>query len=130
MTDTTLCSSHLLTQGIGSWFAYILPSALVTFFFLRRLSEQPLVLILLTSLVMSVVSPSCICISYLCFSVEDLLRVILLRRKARPTETELQVQYSHMINEALEMIAVEPRTGDSADSVIPSIQTDDTLAEP
>jgi hypothetical protein len=56
--------------------------------------------------------------------------VILLRRKARPTETELHIQYSHMINEALQMIAVEPRPGDSAASVIPSIETDDTEVQP
>jgi len=35
-----------------------------------------------------------------------------------------------MINEALEMIAVEPRPGDSAASIIPSIQTDDTQVSP
>jgi len=88
LTMGTFFSSHLLTQGLGSWFAYILPSAL-----------------------------SC-------------RLVILLRRKARPTETELHIQYSHMINEALEMIAVEPRPGDSAASIIPSIQTDATQVQP
>jgi len=81
-------SSHLLTQGQGSWFAYILPSAL-----------------------------SC-------------RLVILLRRRVSPTETERHVQYSHMINEALEMISVEPRPGDQAASIIPTIQTDDTRVSP
>ena len=28
----------------------------------------------------------------------------MLRRKASPTETELRNEYSHMINEALEMV--------------------------
>ncbi|KAI9443178.1 hypothetical protein H4582DRAFT_2054248 [Lactarius indigo] len=34
-------------------------------------------------------------------------RVLMLRRKASPTETELRIQYSHMIDEAVEMIAIE-----------------------
>ncbi|KAI0300327.1 hypothetical protein BC826DRAFT_671829 [Russula brevipes] len=61
LTIGTYFTSHLLVQGLGSWFAYILPSAL-----------------------------SC-------------RLVLMLRRKAAPTETELHNQYSNMIDEALEM---------------------------
>jgi hypothetical protein len=59
--------------------------------------------------------------------------VLLLRRKASPTETELHIQYSHMIGEALEMAAVQRRAADTLDSSIPSLQTDpqaDPQAEP
>ncbi|KAH9054028.1 hypothetical protein EDB83DRAFT_1156598 [Lactarius deliciosus] len=33
--------------------------------------------------------------------------VLMLRQKASPTETKLRLEYSHMVNDALEMIAVE-----------------------
>ncbi|KAH8976639.1 hypothetical protein EDB92DRAFT_1927494, partial [Lactarius akahatsu] len=36
-----------------------------------------------------------------------LVIVLMLRRKASPTETQLRSQYSHIVDEALEMIAVE-----------------------
>jgi len=88
LTIGTYFTPHLLLQGLGSWFVYILPSAL-----------------------------SC-------------RLVLMLRRKARPTETELHVQYSHMINEALEMVAVDKHPGDSARSLIPSMQSDDTQVWP
>ena len=49
----------------------------------------------------------------------------MLRRKASPTETELHVEYSHMVNEALEMIsAVEGRSGDISEGSKPSISID------
>jgi len=73
-------TSHMLFQAQGSWFAYILPSALAC-----RL-------------------------------------VLLLRRKASPTETELHIQYSHMIDEALEMAAVQRSRADTMSSSIPSLQ--------
>ncbi|KAN0135310.1 hypothetical protein V8E53_006875 [Lactarius tabidus] len=44
--------------------------------------------------------------------------VLMLRRKASPTETELHFEHSHMINEALEMIDVIPK------NFIPSTSTD------
>ena len=34
-------------------------------------------------------------------------RVLMLRRKASRTQTELRVEYSHMVNEALEMVNAE-----------------------
>jgi len=80
LTIGTYFSSHLLFQAQGSWFAYILPSAL-----------------------------SC-------------RLVLILRRKASPTETELQDQFSQMVDEALEMVIVEPHPGDTMDSSIPSMQ--------
>ncbi|KAH9054017.1 hypothetical protein EDB83DRAFT_1154758 [Lactarius deliciosus] len=33
--------------------------------------------------------------------------VLMLRRKASPTDTKLRLEYSHMVNDALEMIAVD-----------------------
>ncbi|KAH9022325.1 hypothetical protein EDB85DRAFT_1996344, partial [Lactarius pseudohatsudake] len=33
--------------------------------------------------------------------------VLMLRQKASPTETELRLEYSHMVDDALEMIAVD-----------------------
>jgi len=66
LTIGTYFTSDLMHQGIGSWFAYILPSALTC-----RL-------------------------------------VLMLRREAYPTETKLHDQYSHMINEAVEMMESRP----------------------
>ena len=52
-------------------------------------------------------------------------RVLMLRRKASPTETELHVEYSHMVNEALEMIpVVEDHPGDMSEGSKPSISID------
>jgi len=81
LTIGTYFSNHLLYQAQGSWFAYILPSAL-----------------------------SC-------------RLVLLLRRKASPTETELQDQFSQMVDEALEMVIVEPHPGETLDSSIPTLQS-------
>ncbi|KAI9452770.1 hypothetical protein BJY52DRAFT_1418560 [Lactarius psammicola] len=47
--------------------------------------------------------------------------VLMLRRKASPTETEIRVEYSHMVNEALEMIAVERRPEEISEGLMPSI---------
>jgi len=66
LTIGTYFTSDLLHQGIGSWFAYILPSALTC-----RL-------------------------------------VLMLRRKATPTETKLHDQYSDIVNDALEMMEPHP----------------------
>jgi hypothetical protein len=49
--------------------------------------------------------------------------VLILRRKASPTETELQDQFSQMVDEALEMVIVEPRPGETLDSSIPTLQS-------
>ncbi|KAI0252335.1 hypothetical protein BJV78DRAFT_347277 [Lactifluus subvellereus] len=85
LTIGTYFTSNLIHQGVGSWFAYILPSAL-----------------------------SC-------------RLVLILRRKVRPTPTELDIQYSNMINEALEMIAVQPIPRDTKESFIP-FEHDDAQA--
>lgn len=71
---------------------------------------------------MSAVSP--LPLSTRGFEMYDSIRVLILRRKARPTATELHIQYSNMINEALEMIAMEPDPGDTTESYIPSEQYD------
>ena len=34
-------------------------------------------------------------------------RVLMLRRKASPTETELRIHYSHLVDEALQMLSIE-----------------------
>jgi hypothetical protein len=53
-----------------------------------------------------------------------LSRVLMLRRKASPTETELRIDYSHMVNEALEMIPVECQPGNISKGLTPSVSTD------
>jgi len=50
--------------------------------------------------------------------------VLMLRRKASPTETELRVEYSHMVNEAIEMIDMEWHPEETSEGLIPSISTD------
>jgi len=88
LTIATYFTKHLLFQAQGSWFAYILPSALAC-----RL-------------------------------------VLLFRRKAAPTETELNIQHSDMIDRALEMDAAQGHTADTMmDSSIPSMQAN-PQAEP
>ncbi|KAH9002532.1 hypothetical protein EDB86DRAFT_2896405 [Lactarius hatsudake] len=78
LTIGTYFSSNLMHQGIGSWFAYILPSTLTC-----RL-------------------------------------VLMLRRKASPTETQLHVQYSHMVDEALELVESHP---EASEGFMPSSST-------
>jgi hypothetical protein len=86
LTIGTYFTSDLLHQGVGSWFAYILPSALTC-----RL-------------------------------------VLMLRRKASPTETKLHNQYSHIVNEAIEMI--ESHHEGTSEDFIPSSSADDAHAQP
>jgi len=50
--------------------------------------------------------------------------VLMLRRKASPTQTELRLEHSQMINEALEMIEVSLESNKTSDSCIPSISLD------
>ncbi|KAI9465531.1 hypothetical protein BJY52DRAFT_587825 [Lactarius psammicola] len=50
--------------------------------------------------------------------------VLMLRRKASPTETELRIQCSHMVNEALEMIAVEWHPEETSEGYTSSASTD------
>ena len=47
----------------------------------------------------------------------------MLRREASPTQTELRLEHSHMIDEALEMITLELHSKGS-DGFAPSISTD------
>ncbi|KAI0304466.1 hypothetical protein B0F90DRAFT_1258583 [Multifurca ochricompacta] len=93
LTIGTYFTSHLLHQGLGSWFAYILPSALV-----MLSASLPRVFADLTDHDLA---------------LQSCRLVLMLRRKASPTETELCIQYSHMVDEALEMIAVEPVPDDT-----------------
>ena len=46
----------------------------------------------------------------------------MLRRSASPTETELRFEYSHMIDEAIEMVTAGKET---PKNFVPSISTDD-----
>jgi hypothetical protein len=58
--------------------------------------------------------------------------VLTLRRKATPTDSELQNQISQMVDEALELVVVEPHShphphhgpGDVTESFIPPLQGD------
>ena len=59
----------------------------------------------------------------------SLFRVLMLRRKASPTQTELRLEHSQMINEALEMIEVELQAKGTSDGGIPSI-SQDTHSQP
>ncbi|KAI9452795.1 hypothetical protein BJY52DRAFT_1402348 [Lactarius psammicola] len=52
--------------------------------------------------------------------------VLMLRRKASPTETELRKRYSHMVNEALEMIAIELHPEETSEGFTPSTSTTST----
>ena len=54
-------------------------------------------------------------------------RVLILRRQASPTQTELRLEHSHMINEALEMITrveLHSKGTGTSDSFTPSNLTD------
>ena len=51
-----------------------------------------------------------------------LYRVLMLRRSASPTETELRLEYSHMIKEAIEMA---PAGDEPPKYFVPSISTND-----
>jgi len=50
--------------------------------------------------------------------------VLLLRRKASPTDTELRLEYSRVVNEALEMVAVEWHSEEISEGFKTSISTD------
>ena len=50
--------------------------------------------------------------------------MLTLRRQASPTETDLHDQYSHMIDEVLEMINVQRRPRMTMESSVRSQQTD------
>jgi len=50
--------------------------------------------------------------------------VLMLRRAASPTDTELRIEYSQMINRALEMITFELHPEETSPSFVPSISTD------
>jgi len=62
--------------------------------------------------------------SYIVPSVLSCRLVLMLRRQASPTQTELCVEYSHMDNEAIGMIAVESPPKETSGRTVPSISTD------
>jgi hypothetical protein len=43
----------------------------------------------------------------------------MLRKKASPTETELRVEHSHMVNEALELVDMEWQSQKTSESTRP-----------
>ncbi len=51
----------------------------------------------------------------------------MLRQKASPTETELRVEHSHMVDAALEVIRLEPLPKETSECLEQSTSTD---AEP
>ncbi|KAH9016915.1 hypothetical protein EDB85DRAFT_698065 [Lactarius pseudohatsudake] len=61
--------------------------------------------------------------AYILPSVLACRLVLMLRRKASPTETELRIEYSHMVNEALEMITVELHPEETSQDFLPSTST-------
>ncbi|KAF8261476.1 hypothetical protein EI94DRAFT_1745952, partial [Lactarius quietus] len=97
LTIGTFFSSEVMrnVKAVGPWFAYILPSALVISFLSSATSASLII----------VAPPSS-------------------RVGSSPTETELRIEYSHMINEAVEMISVGWHTQETSESFIPSISTD------
>ncbi|KAH9057518.1 hypothetical protein EDB87DRAFT_1631250 [Lactarius vividus] len=52
------------------------------------------------------------------------LPLLMLRQKASPTETKLRLEYSHMVDDALEMIVVDRCPEDILEGFTPSISTD------
>jgi hypothetical protein len=96
-------------KGVGPGLASVLPSPLVISF----LSPATFALLIVVASLASLVGCKCdtlkspYWLSHCCF-----FRVLMLRRKASPTETELHVEYSHMVNEALEMVPVEVYPGE------------------
>ena len=50
--------------------------------------------------------------------------VLMLRRQASPTETQLRIEYSHMVNEALEMVAMESHHEKTPEDFITSTSMD------
>jgi hypothetical protein len=97
----------MMYHSLGSsiWFAYILPSALVIDFSLDRYVRF-VDYCCFSSLGMPIVRVTLSAKSLL-IQTFYFFRVLMLRRKASPTETELRLERSHMVNEAVEMIAVE-----------------------
>ncbi|KAI9452767.1 hypothetical protein BJY52DRAFT_1418558 [Lactarius psammicola] len=105
LTIGTFFSTRVLheAKAIGPWFAYILPSALV-----------------IGSSLPSYVR----FVDYCRPSFQSCRLVLMLRRKASPTETKLRNQYSHIVNEALEMATIESHPEDISESTIPSTSKD------
>jgi hypothetical protein len=62
---------------------------------------------------------SSIWLAYILPSALSCRLVLMLRRKASPTETELRVEHSHMVNEALEMVDMEWPSEKTSESTIP-----------
>ncbi|KAI9443624.1 hypothetical protein H4582DRAFT_2072636 [Lactarius indigo] len=67
--------------------------------------------------------------SSLAYILPSTLVIYFSPRKASPTETELRLEHSHMINEALEMIAVEWHPEEISENIVLSNSTD-TEAQP
>jgi len=51
-------------------------------------------------------------------------RVLMLRQKASPTETDLRVEYSHMVDAAVEVIRLESRPNKTPESLVQFTSTD------
>ncbi|KAF8262830.1 hypothetical protein EI94DRAFT_1742514 [Lactarius quietus] len=62
--------------------------------------------------------------AYILPSVLSCRLVLMLRRKASPTQTELRLEHSQMINEALELVEVGLHSNKTADTSIPSVSLD------
>ncbi|KAH8977235.1 hypothetical protein EDB92DRAFT_2108840 [Lactarius akahatsu] len=100
-------SSYLVHEGFASSsaLACILPSTLSCRLYVSRSLQIP------------------------CWFRCSFFRVLMLRQKASPTETELRLEHSHMINEALEMTTVERHPTKILEGFMSPISTD-TEAQP
>ncbi|KAI9443622.1 hypothetical protein H4582DRAFT_1210011 [Lactarius indigo] len=67
---------------------------------------------------------SCSWFAYILPSALACRLVLMLRQKASPTETELRLEHSHMINEALEKIPSEQRPEEILEDFVPPISSD------
>ena len=112
---TRFCRSPQLMHDfkiIGPAFASILPSALVIVSSLvSSLLSATFALLNIFGPLSSRVDCTCdpLCKTPCRIKHSVLFRVLMLRRKASPTETELRFEHEHMINEALEMIEETPK---------------------
>ena len=111
-------------MGSGVWLAYILPSALVIILFSSCHDR------FVDSCYLSSSRVACMCDALrnvLAGPITHFFRVLMLRRKASPTETELRVEHSHMVNEALEMVDMEWHSQKTSESINPSDSRSDFM---
>ncbi|KAH8984417.1 hypothetical protein EDB92DRAFT_1886771 [Lactarius akahatsu] len=108
-----------LKQGL---LVYVIMIALNTLAICAFLSSYLVHHGLASSSVFAYILPSALVIRFLSHLPHSLL--LMLRRTASPTETTLRLEYSHMINDVLEMIAVDRCPEELSEGFTLSISTD------